>query len=53
MPLDIYGLRGGHGHTHKHTHKHTQTLPHESDFKKPGAYWPAAGVHLVYECGGI
>ena len=34
-------------HTHTHKHKHTHTLPHESDFKEPGARLPAAGVSLT------
>jgi len=45
MPLVIYGLRGEHTHTHKHTH----TCSQESDIKKPGAHWPAAGVRLVLQ----
>ena len=47
MPLVIYGTHA-HTHTH-HTHArtHTHTRLDESDFKKPGARWPVAGVHLV------
>ena len=39
MPPVIYGLVDRHAHMH--------TWPHESDFKKPGAWWAAAGVRLV------
>ena len=43
MPLVINGFGGGHAHTLEHTH----TRPHETDFKKPGARQPLAGMHLV------
>ena len=29
-------------------HTHACTLLLEGDFKKPGARWPAANMHLVY-----
>ena len=35
MPLVIY------------SRTHIRTYPHESDFKKPGARRPVAGVHQV------
>ena len=45
MSLVIYGLRGE--HTYTYTHTHTHTLPHESDFRKPGACWPAPGLKIT------
>ena len=30
-----------------YTHTHTHTLADESDYKKPGTRWPAAGARLV------
>ena len=31
--------------TQAHTHAHTYL--HKSDFKKPGMWWPVAGMRLV------
>jgi len=52
MPLVINSLGGGHTHTHTHTHAHTCAHTHtdiadKSNFKKPGACRPKAGVRLV------
>ena len=53
-PLVINSLGGRHTHTYTHTHAHTHThtnthtdIRRQSNSKKPGMRWPAAGVHLV------
>ena len=36
MPLVIYGLKGEHMYMHRQTYQ----CSHESNFKKPGTFWP-------------
>ena len=42
--VNVCVVTHAHAHARAHTHTHTHTHTHESDFKKPGAHWPAPGL---------